>query len=161
VRLWPAIAASSIGLTLGLGLVTLDHAEALTYLSEDPRTCVNCHIMRSQYDSWQKSSHHGVASCNGCHLPEAFPWRYVEKARNGWFHSKAFTLQNFHEPIRITPHNAAILQASCLRCHEAFLHDASAATGAPRCVSCHPDVGHGEPLGLGGPWRGPHHEDSP
>lgn len=151
MRLAPALAAGALGLTAGLGAVTFDYAEGLSYLSEDPRACVNCHIMRPQYDSWQKSSHHAVATCAGCHLPTTFPGKYVAKARNGWNHSRAFTLQDFPEPILITPPNARILQDNCLRCHSELLHDASAAMGEPRCVACHADVGHGETLGLGGP----------
>lgn len=110
--------------------------------------------MRPQYDSWQSASHHTSATCVDCHLPAGFPAKYLAKARNGWFHSKAFTLQNFPEPIIITPPNATILQANCVRCHDGLLHDATAANGAPECVHCHVDVGHGEQVGLGGPMRG-------
>lgn len=151
MRITPAITAAVFGLVLGLGLATFDYAEGLSYLSEDPRACVNCHIMRSQYDSWQKSSHHGSATCVDCHLPASFPAKYFAKARNGWNHSRAFTLQDFPEPILITPPNARILQDNCLRCHDAILHDAMAANGPPRCVNCHVSVGHGEQVGLGGP----------
>ncbi len=154
MRTAPAIAAAAFGLLAGLGGATFDYAEGLSYLSEDPKACVNCHIMRPQYDAWQKSSHHTVATCVDCHLPATFPQKYVAKARNGWFHSKAFTLQDFPEPILITPPNAKILQANCERCHGDLLHDASAIQGAPVCVSCHVDVGHGETVGLGGPLRG-------
>lgn len=151
MRTAPALAASVLGLTLGLGLVTFDYAEGLSYMSEDPRACVNCHIMRPQYDSWQKASHHTSATCVQCHLPTSFPEKYIAKARNGWFHSKAFTLQDFREPILITPLNAEILQDNCVRCHAGILHQTSAVAGAPRCVACHSDVGHGERVGLGGP----------
>jgi cytochrome c nitrite reductase small subunit len=161
MRLAPAIAASAFGLLVGLGLSTFDYAEGLSYMSEDPRACVNCHIMVPQYDAWQKSSHHTVATCVDCHLPDSFPAKYVAKARNGWFHSRGFTLQDFPEPILITPPNAAILQDNCVRCHDGLLHDATAAAGAPTCVHCHADVGHGETVGLGGPMRDyptPEHE---
>lgn len=147
----PAAAAAALGLLVGLGGVTFTYAKGLSYMSEDPKACVNCHIMRPQYDGWQKSSHHTTATCVDCHLPAAFPQKYFAKARNGWFHSKAFTLQDFPEPILITPPNAKILQDNCLRCHDALLHDATVVEGAPRCTGCHVDVGHGETVGLGGP----------
>jgi cytochrome c nitrite reductase small subunit len=153
VRLAPALAAAALGAATGIAGVGFDYAEGLSYLSTDPRACANCHIMQSQFDSWQKSSHHTVATCAGCHLPETFPQKYVAKARNGWNHSSAFTLQNFPEPITITPPNAAILQENCLRCHDGLVHDIAAASGAPRCVRCHTSVGHGEQAGLGGPWK--------
>ena len=104
-----------------------------------------------------EASHHGVATCMDCHLPHDLLGKYLAKARNGWNHSKAFTLQDFPEPIRITPANAEILQASCLECHGELVHEiADARGGAGRelaCVHCHATVGHGDALGLGGPWR--------
>lgn len=151
MRLAPALAAVTLGLAVGIGGSTFHYAEGLSYLSTDPRACANCHIMEPQFASWQTASHHTAAACVDCHLPPAFPEKYLAKAVNGWNHSKAFTTQAFPEPIVITPPNAAILQANCTRCHEALVHDVSAADGAPRCVSCHVDVGHGEQVGLGGP----------
>jgi len=148
-----AVLGALVGVLIGVGGYTFYYAEGLSYMSSDPKACVNCHIMRSQYDSWQKSSHHTSATCAGCHLPDGFPEKYIAKARNGWNHSSAFTLQNFPEPILITAPNAEILQANCLRCHDALVHDLSAASGPPRCVSCHVSVGHGEQVGLGGPRR--------
>jgi cytochrome c nitrite reductase small subunit len=142
---------------VGLGAATFDYAEGTSYLSTDPAACANCHIMQSQYDSWQKASHHTVATCVDCHLPHDLAGKYAAKLRNGWNHSKAFTLQDFPEPIVITPVNADILQANCVECHGGLVHDLLAVRAAAgpgdRCVHCHADVGHGETVGLGGPWR--------
>ena len=71
------------GVLLGVGGYTFHYAEGLSYLSTDPAACVNCHIMQPQYDSWQKSSHHAVASCVDCHLPHDFIGKYIAKAENG------------------------------------------------------------------------------
>ncbi len=141
------------GVLLGLGGITLQYAEGLSYLSTDPSACVNCHIMRPQYDAWQKGSHHNSANCADCHLPAIFPDKYFVKAENGWNHSKAFTAQNFHEPISIKPKNAKILHDNCLRCHADLMTNFSLAfaEGTARCVRCHEAVGHGEFVGLGGP----------
>lgn len=151
--LWPMLAAATVGILAGLGLMTFTYAEGFSYLSSAPRACVNCHIMRPEYDGWQKASHHSVATCVDCHLPVDFVGKYMAKALNGWNHSKAFTLQNFPEPIVITPLNARILQANCLRCHEDMVHNLAMARGgeAPECVQCHEAVGHGEMVGLGSP----------
>ena len=112
--------------------------------------------MWSQYDSWQKSSHHTVATCVDCHLPQEFFSKYLAKAVHGWNHSKGFTLQDFYEPIRLTEKSARDLQANCVRCHADLVHGMSSdPQDAPRCDHCHPDVGHGERAGLGGPLR-PH-----
>ena len=53
------------GAVLGLGSFTFHYAEGGSYFSNDPRACVNCHIMRDAYDGWQKASHHAVAACTG------------------------------------------------------------------------------------------------
>lgn len=147
----------ALGALLGVGGYTFGYAQGFSYFSSDPKACANCHIMRPQYDSWQKSSHHSVATCADCHLPEALPAKLLAKAENGYHHSRGFTLQDFHEPIRIKPPNAAILEASCLRCHEDLVHTMlGAGAGAGRttektmgCVHCHAFVGHGETAGLG------------
>ena len=152
-RLLQALTFATLGALLGLGGMTFRYAEGLSYLSTAPETCANCHIMHPQYDSWHKASHHAVATCVDCHLPPGFPEKYLSKAENGWNHSKAFTLQDYPEPIVITKKNAAILHANCLHCHADIVHDQSIVSteGAPRCVRCHVSVGHGEPVGLGGP----------
>jgi cytochrome c nitrite reductase small subunit len=151
-QLLPALTAALLGLSAGVGGITFHYAEGLSYLSADPSACVNCHIMRPQFDAWQKASHHSTATCADCHLPAAFPDKYIAKAENGWSHSRAFTLQDFAEPIFITPKNADVLHDNCLRCHGALIDAQSMSfTGAaPRCVRCHAAVGHGEPVGLGG-----------
>jgi cytochrome c nitrite reductase small subunit len=150
----PALAVL-MGVLLGLGVFTFLHAEGFSYLSTDPAACANCHIMQSQYDSWQKSSHHTVATCVDCHLPHDFIGKYVAKAENGWHHSKGFTLQDFHEPIMIKSKNALILQRNCLACHGEIAHGlVEGVNGEPdevQCVHCHVGVGHGDTAGLGGP----------
>lgn len=142
------------GLAAGVGGYALVYAEGFSYMSSDSKVCVNCHIMNSQYDSWQKSSHHAVAGCVDCHLPHDFIGKWTAKAVNGYHHSKGFTLQDFDEPIRIKPGNSRILQNNCLACHGALMHEAAAETGRGdefTCVHCHQSVGHGERAGLGGP----------
>lgn len=142
---------------LGISAFTFQYAEGFSYFSTDPRACANCHIMQPQYDSWQKSSHHGVATCVDCHLPHDFIGKYIAKAENGYHHSKGFTMQDFHEPILIKEKNSRILQESCLHCHDDFVHDQILETqiqqGAISCVHCHASVGHGARTGLGGPMR--------
>jgi cytochrome c nitrite reductase small subunit len=151
------VLASLAGILLGVGLFTFYYAEGFSYLSSDPQACVNCHIMRPQYDSWLKSSHHDVAKCVDCHLPHDFLGKYLAKGENGYHHSKGFTFQDFHEPIMIKSKNAAILQANCLACHADLVHElVGGVNGAPgdvQCVHCHAGVGHGETTGLGGPAR--------
>jgi cytochrome c nitrite reductase small subunit len=148
-RRYPLAVAAIVGIPIGLALFTFSYAEGLSYFSSDPRACANCHIMQDQYDSWSKSGHHHVAACNDCHLPRTLVPKLAAKARNGWNHSSAFTLENFPEPIRIGSRNAEILQENCLHCHGSFVHDVVRAQ-SPReipgesvsCVHCHKGVGH-------------------
>ncbi|HMO51873.1 MAG TPA: cytochrome c nitrite reductase small subunit [Kiritimatiellia bacterium] len=152
-----AIVAVALGMLAGVGGYTFRYAEGLSYLSTDPAACANCHIMQPQYDSWQKSSHHGAATCVDCHLPRAFIAKYIAKAENGYHHSVGFTLQNFHEPIMIKEKNSEILQQNCLACHGDYVHElvtgATTDPGSIRCVHCHFTVGHGPRAGLGGPEK--------
>jgi cytochrome c nitrite reductase small subunit len=145
-RTWPWLAlAVPLGASLGVGVFTLGYAEALAYLSDDPEACANCHVMNEQLEGWLRGPHRAVAVCNDCHVPHDLLGKYSTKALNGWNHSKAFTLQDFHEPIRITPRNAAILQEGCLHCHGAVVHELISRSGDDpvRCVHCHRGVGHG------------------
>ena len=150
------LASVLIGVTLGLGGYTFVAAKGASYLSDDPAVCMNCHIMREQFDGWQKASHHGQAICNDCHLPhDNAVHKYFVKASNGYYHSKAFTFQDFAEPIRIKPGNAKVLEDNCLRCHGALTSEITAhgTLGVPTdptqkadlygCVRCHQEVGHG------------------
>lgn len=143
----PIVFSICLGVLLGMAGFTFYHAEGASYLSNDPKACVNCHIMRDQYDGWQKSSHHAVATCNDCHTPHALVPKYLSKMENGFWHSKGFTLQDFHEPIRIKPRNSVILQENCVDCHANLVsqiepHSANEAHMVD-CVFCHADVGHG------------------
>lgn len=151
------VLATMFGILLGVGSFTFQYSEGLSYFSTNPAACMNCHIMKPQFDSWQKASHHTFATCVDCHLPHDFFGKYLAKAENGYNHSKAFTLQDFHEPILINKKNRRILQKNCLECHGGLVHSlvAGATTddNAVNCVHCHRSVGHGESVGLGGPER--------
>lgn len=153
------ILAVLLGILIGTGAFTFKYAEGFSYFSADPKACVNCHIMTPQYDSWQKSSHHAAANCVDCHLPHGFIGKYIAKAENGYHHSKAFTLQNFHEPIMIKEKNHRILQHNCVECHKDMVHDMFRGDmgnpDAVSCIHCHAAVGHGElPTSIGGADRG-------
>lgn len=143
----------SVGLAAGAIAYTFRYAEGLSYFSTDPRACVNCHIMQPQYDGWQNASHHAVAKCIDCHLPTDFFAKYLAKAENGWRHGEKFTTQKFSEPIFVQPRGREILQANCVRCHDALTSEMRLGrhSDAASCLHCHGNVGHGERAGLGGP----------
>ena len=141
------ILAVVFGLCAGSAGYTFYYARGASYLSNDPNACANCHVMQTHLDGWQKSSHHAVATCNDCHTPHDFVGKYLTKMENGYHHSKAFTLQDFPDVIRIREKNARILKASCLHCHAAMAENLTTHGGAIAepmdCIRCHSDVGHG------------------
>jgi cytochrome c nitrite reductase small subunit len=136
----------ALGVPTGVGGFTFIYAKGFSYLSPDPRACVNCHIMNEQYDGWLKSGHRHTAVCVECHLPDRGLAKWVAKVDQGFRHSAAFTLQNFKEPIEITPRDRDIVRTNCARCHAALLravHDSAASAGrALDCLHCHAGAGH-------------------
>lgn len=134
-----------LGILIGVGSFTFGYGQGASYFSSDPNACANCHVMQGHFDSWLKSSHQNVAVCNDCHLPHNFVGKWITKADNGFFHSWAFTFENFHEPIQIKPRNRRVTQNACLSCHADFLHQVLPAQENPEemsCIHCHNDVGH-------------------
>jgi cytochrome c nitrite reductase small subunit len=137
----------------GIGAYAMVVSNAVSYLSDSPATCVNCHIMAPQYATWFHSAHREHATCNDCHVPQDnFFKQYYFKASDGLRHATIFTLRN--EPNVIVMHapGRAVVQENCKRCHEytnervsasrvTFL---SASHGEGRlCWDCHRDVPHG------------------
>lgn len=148
----PLLAASAMGSMIGLGLFTFHEAKGTSYLSNDPKACINCHIMNEQYDGWMHGPHGRVTTCNDCHVPHDILGKYLTKAEHGWRHSKAFTLDNFHEPIRITQTSLDVVLANCVRCHEAMVDSVTSpavaypnphTAAATNCIHCHARVAHG------------------
>lgn len=140
------VAAVLLGMVLGLGAYTFYYSEGAAYFSNDPKACLNCHVMREPFDGWSHSSHKAVATCNDCHTPHNFPNKWLAKGRNGWNHSVAFTTGNFPDPIRIRDFNARIVRQNCIQCHQTLvsaIHHPDTRQ-ALSCISCHGNVGHGE-----------------
>ncbi len=154
-RVLPAVLAVLIGVFGGLGTYTFNFARGLSYFSNDPQACTNCHVMNDYYDSWEKSGHAHVAVCNDCHTPHTLVAKLITKADNGWNHSLKFTLRTYEKaPIVIREVNAERLRHNCIGCHDTFLTDVrgsailNAGHGGPGsedldCLRCHSDAGHG------------------
>lgn len=139
------IVSLAVGAACGLGGYTFIYARGLSYMTDDPAACANCHVMNDQYWGWMRSSHRKVAVCNDCHTPKGFIGKYLTKAENGFHHSLAFTTMNFHEPIQIKARNRAIAEASCRKCHAditAAIEGPHATDDMTSCLRCHRDVGH-------------------
>ncbi len=141
---WLLFAALMGGL-FGVGGYTFIYAEGGSYFSDDPLSCINCHIMEEQYEGWGHGSHKHVATCNDCHTPHTFPEKYIVKGINGWNHSVAFTTNNFHEPIQINNMNRTVALDNCIYCHGEFVSPITSIVQhdeQTNCLACHQDVGH-------------------
>jgi cytochrome c nitrite reductase small subunit len=137
-----------LGAAAGLGGYTFIYAQGASYMTNNPDACVNCHVMREQYDGWVKSSHRAVAVCNDCHTPPGHIAKYMTKAQNGFWHSFAFTTGRFPDEIYITSRNERVTERACRKCHDRIVqeidgpHAEKTAKDQLSCVKCHRSVGH-------------------
>ena len=142
----PILLGFPLGLLLGLGVYTFGYARGASYMTDDPTACANCHVMREQFDGWQKSSHRAVAVCNDCHTPAGVIPKYLTKALNGMNHSLAFTSGRFPDDIVITTRNHKVADEACLKCHDDvtdMIRSARHRGEGLSCTVCHRNVGHG------------------
>lgn len=146
---WRVPVIIAFGILFGLAGFIIHIAKATSYLSDDPKVCMNCHIMAPEYANWQHSSHRERAGCNDCHVPHTSVFaKYFFKARDGMYHSYVFTLRN--EPQAIIMHEAGqhVVQQNCMRCHEHQIEKTHLnllyKSEEPRhCWECHREVPHG------------------
>ena len=134
----------AIGLTVGIGIFTFSFADGLSYLANDAKTCVNCHIMQPVYNSWQKSPHSQAATCQQCHISHQLIEQYIQKASQGLRHAYAFTFTEPEINLKISKSGYTQTLKNCVKCHqdlfarESPIHNAE----APRCLMCHNSVHH-------------------
>ena len=150
---WQLIVIVLTGIIAGTGLLIIRASKAHSYLSDDPETCINCHVMYTQYASWTHSSHREVATCNDCHVPhDNVVRKYFFKAMDGMRHATIFTARLEPQVIQIKNAGANVVQENCIRCHIELVSMVSAVqvtadnhklgTGA-RCWDCHRETPHG------------------
>ena len=105
-------------IAVGLFVYTVNASKMLSYLSSNPKACINCHTMNSAYATWATGSHKNVATCVDCHLPVGdVIKKYTAKAVDGWNHSVAMTLNTYEHNIDISDDAAVRVQTNCIRCH--------------------------------------------
>lgn len=139
-----------LGVVAGLGVLLMRVSEAHSYLSEDSRTCINCHAMVPQYATWERSAHAKVTVCIDCHVPhDSLMRKHAFKARDGMRHSAIFALRREPQVIRASPTAEHVIQENCVRCHQEAVSRVGLSHGGERsCVECHRDVPHGDVGGL-------------
>lgn len=151
---WEVPAVIVFASMIGLGIFTLKVSNATSYLSDDPQTCVNCHVMTPHYMTWNKSSHREIAHCNDCHVPhDNVANKYFFKAKDGLYHAYVFTTRQEPQVIKAKPASVAVIQNNCVRCHMDQVTDPKASTFVANhiqnrtdrtCWECHNEVPHGK-----------------
>jgi cytochrome c nitrite reductase small subunit len=141
------------GILVGLGSYLFYVSKAHSYLSDQPETCVNCHVMAPQFASWEHSAHREHTNCNDCHVPQDNFFRtYYFKAQDGLRHATIFTLRAEPQVIKIKEAGQRVVQENCIRCHAHLVtdHKTLAYTNQyhefredRQCWECHRTVPHG------------------
>ena len=142
-----------LGILVGLGCLGFYISNAVSYLSDRPEACMNCHVMASEYATWQRGSHGRVAVCNDCHVPhDNFLRKYAFKAMDGMRHATVFTLRMEPQVIKLNTAAIGVVQENCVRCHFHLVENVSASEGrgdtphlglGQLCWGCHRQTPHG------------------
>lgn len=152
-KAWQPIVMILLGAIVGLVIYIGKVANVASYLTDDPRACINCHVMTTEYITWNHSSHRAVATCNDCHVPHDNVFKqYAFKAKDGLYHATIYTLRT--EPQAIVMHEAGqqAVQNNCIRCHFDQVTDAKSVSWVDShltdrldrtCWECHRETPHG------------------
>lgn len=141
------------GIFTGILLLVVHISKATSYLSDEPETCINCHVMYPHYASWSKSSHSQAATCADCHVPQDnFFRKYYVKGTDGMAHTTYFTFRWEPQVIMIKSRGVNVVQENCIRCHLDLVDMVQAVEVTGRtaamgdgklCWDCHRETPHG------------------
>lgn len=141
------------GILAGLFLYVAYISRVTSYLSDDPSSCMNCHIMAPQYATWSHSAHREKTNCNDCHVPHNNVFnKYYFKARDGMRHATMFTLKREPQVIFIKEEGKQVVQDNCIRCHSDLITDEKVMNYTSQthhsrterhCWECHRETPHG------------------
>lgn len=152
-REWLVPVTVLLGVLAGIMIIILRISNATAYLSDDPKACINCHVMFPQYETWMHSSHREKIVCNDCHVPhDSAVKKYLFKAKDGLRHATMYTLRMEPQVIHMHEDGQAVVQENCIRCHEKLFDSTDLVHGtyeeyvkgdAKLCWQCHREVPHG------------------
>ncbi len=149
---WQLPVSILLGVLFGLIIYILIISNSISYLSDKPDTCINCHIMKPQLATWQHSSHRETAVCNDCHVPhDNLIRKYIFKAKDGLRHATIFTLRREPQVIFIKEDGKVVVQENCVRCHLHVNENVGTKieyadweqNNGKLCWECHNEVPHG------------------
>ena len=135
-----------LGIPVGVGAFTFVYAKGFSYLSTDPRACVNCHVMNEQYEAWLKSGHRHAATCVECHLPHEGLAKWIAKADHGFRHSRHSRSKTSRSPSRSRRAIGRWCRTTAYAVTRRSCTPSSATADAAReldCMHCHAGAGHG------------------
>ena len=142
-RGWKAPVYMVCGIFAGLGLHVINISNATSYVFDKPEACMNCHVMSTEFATWEKGNHGHVTECIDCHLPHGNPARaLVVKGEDGFWHSFVFTFRLDPQVIRIRKPSRNVAHRNCVRCHERAVSRLDLVS-AGECWRCHREVPHG------------------
>ena len=108
--------------------------------SESPSFCSGCHVMESEFESWSHEGAHRRKLCVDCHLPNNnMAIHYIWKSIDGLKDVLFFYSGRVPEHIELTSHGAEVLQANCIRCHQATVEYINPDR---KCWECHRRIMH-------------------
>lgn len=142
------------GAIVGGGFYFLYLLRAHTYISDDPKACVNCHIMTPYYATWMHSSHGRDATCNDCHVPhDNAVKKYYFKGMDGMKHVFAFLTRSERQAPEAQKESDQVIMNNCIRCHTELTTRVVTAGkydymmtevgNGKACWDCHRSVPHG------------------
>jgi len=149
------IAIIAGGIICGLCAYTGYAFRLTSYLSDDPATCVNCHIMAPYYATWSHSAHGQNTTCNDCHVPHNNSiQKWLFKGTDGLRHASVFLMNNEPQVIQTIERSSSVIMNNCIRCHEQLNKEfvntgrinykmAQAGEGKA-CWDCHRETPHGK-----------------
>ena len=143
------------GMVCGLVGYTAYAFRLTSYLSDDPATCMNCHIMAPYYATWQHGSHSQNTICLDCHVPHNNSInKWFFKGKDGLRHTTVFLTKSEPQVIQAISGSSQVIMNNCIRCHEQ-LNNEFVNTGkidykmvmkgeGKACWDCHREVPHGK-----------------
>lgn len=150
---WQIPVVIMLGAIVGLGIYLVQISNVVSYASDDPRACINCHVMTAEYITWDHSSHREVATCNDCHVPhDNLLRKYMFKAKDGMYHASVYTLRMEPQTIVMREESEKVVQANCIRCHQQQVTDPKMTSWVDghyehrterSCFDCHRETPHG------------------
>jgi cytochrome c nitrite reductase small subunit len=155
---WRMPVSILLGTFFGLAVYAFYISKASSYLGDDPKTCVNCHVMNPQYANWAHNSHFRVTTCNDCHVPHDNVFaKYLFKATDGMGHAYKFTFRLERQNIIMEEETRPMIVKNCIRCHQKVVGKEFMMAIQPNyrnfleeryCLDCHRETPHSRVNGL-------------